>query len=340
LKGPQNHAAAAPIDLLGVGLQSTSLARLVPVIAAADATTTLRQPRSAFRHRIDARGVTLSDSIRKADGRDAWESAAPGWAKWEEKFSAGLDDVTDALLDMAGVGHGMRVIDLACGSGSQSLRAAWRVGPTGRVLAVDISRTMLEHLRENARRAGLNNIDLVECEAEDLHNAQGRYDAGICRLGLMLFPSPLRALAAVQRALEPNARFAALVFTAPATNPFMARPMEVLLRHAGREPPTLGQPGIFALGGEGALKRAMADSGFTDVRTRIAWAPLRLSSASEALEMMREAFGAYRAVVADLGEAQKAQAWAAVAECLQEFETSSGFETKLEFLIGAGAKPL
>ncbi|MGH2600262.1 MAG: class I SAM-dependent methyltransferase [Dehalococcoidia bacterium] len=281
----------------------------------------------------------MSDSVQKVELHDTWESAAPGWAKWEEKFSAGLDDVTDALLDMAGVEHGMRVIDLACGAGSQSLRAARRVGSTGQILAIDISRTMLEHLRENARRAALNNIKPVECAAEDLDTAQGRYDAGICRLGLMLFPSPSRVLAAVTRVLEPNARFAALVFTTPAANPFMARPMEVLLRYAGREPPAPGQPGIFASGGKGALEQAMADGGLTDVQTRIARAPLRLSSASKALEMMQEAFGAYRAVVAHLSEAQKAQAWAEVAECLKEFETSGRFETELEFQISAGARP-
>ena len=281
----------------------------------------------------------MSASAQTVEVRDTWEAAAPGWAKWERKLSAGLDDVTDALLDMAGVGHGMRVIDLACGAGSQSLRAARRVGPTGRILAVDISRTMLEHVRHCARQAALNNIDTAECAAEDLDTSQGRYDAGICRLGLMLFPSPLRALAAVQIVLEPNARFAALVFTTPAANPFMARPMEVLLRHAGREPPGTGQPGIFALGGNAALERAMTHSGFSHVRTRIARVPLRLSSASEALEMMQEAFGAYRAVVANLSEAHKAQAWAAVAECLKEFETNGGFWTELEFLVCAGARP-
>jgi len=281
----------------------------------------------------------MSDSAQKGAMRDTWESAAPGWAKWEEKFSAGLANVTDALLDMADVGPGTRVVDLACGAGSQSLRAARRVGPSGRIAAIDISRTMLEHLGENARRAGLSNIDTVECAAEDLDAALGRYDAAICRLGLMLFPSPSRALVAVQTVLEPNARFAALVFTTAAANPFMARPMQLLLQLAGRAAPLPGQPGIFALGGKGALERVMVDSGFTDLRTRIARAPLRLSSASEALGMMQEAFGAYRAVVADLDEAQKVQAWAAVAECLKEFETNSGFETELEFLICAGAKP-
>ena len=139
--------------------------------------------------------------------------------------------------------------------------------------------------------------------------------------------------------LRPNARFAALVFTTPADSPFMARPMQVLLRHAGREPPAPGQPGIFALGRKGALEGAMADSGLVDVRTRIVRVPLRLSSASDALLMMQEAFGAYRAVVADLSEARRTEAWAEVADCLKEFETSNGFEAHFQFAICAGAKP-
>jgi len=282
----------------------------------------------------------MSSSTQMDEVRDTWESAAPGWAKWEEKFSALLDDATDTLLDMAGVGERMRVIDLACGAGSQSVRAARRVGPTGQILAIDISRTMLEHLRENACRAGLKNISTAETAAEDLDTALGRFDAGICRLGLMLFPSPSRALAAVQRVLRPNARFAALVFTTPAANPFMARPMQLLLQHAGKQSPAPSHPGIFALGDKGALERVMADSGFMDMRIRTVRAPLRLSSASEALRMMQEAFGAYRAVLAELSEAQKVLAWAAVADCLKEFQTNSGFETEFEFLICAGTKPL
>jgi|SRR5262245_13141747 Mycolic acid cyclopropane synthetase len=69
----------------------------------------------------------MSDSALKAEQRGTWEAAAPGWAKWEEKFSAGLLEATDILLDMAGIKPGMRVLDLACGAGSQTLRAAARV---------------------------------------------------------------------------------------------------------------------------------------------------------------------------------------------------------------------
>jgi len=198
---------------------------------------------------------------------------------------------------------------------------------------------MLEYVRENARRGAFDNITTIECAAEDLDAAQDPYDAAISRLGLMLFSSPSAALQAVQRVLKPKARFAALVFTAPANNPFAWLPMQILLRHAGKQPPTTGQPGIFALGGDGALERLLRDSGLIDVRTKVVRAPLRLANASVALQMMQEAFGAFRAVVSDLSEAARAHAWAEVADCIRQFETRNGFEAEFEFLIGSGVKP-
>ena len=269
--------------------------------------------------------------------RRTWEAAAPGWAHWEERFSAGLDEATATLFDMAEIRPGQRVLDVACGAGSQTLRAAQRVGPTGQVVATDIASAMLAHLRENAQRAGFVNIETAECAAEELDPGLGPFDAAVSRLGLMLFLSPAQSLAAVRKLLKPRARVAALVFTTPAGNPFMARPMQVLLRHAHKEPPGPGRPGIFALGGPGALERVMAESGLMDVDTRVVRAPLRLASSADALAMIQQAFGAYRAVLSDLGEAEKAAAWAEVAEVLREFETARGFETEFEFIIGAGS---
>ncbi|MGE5270921.1 MAG: class I SAM-dependent methyltransferase [Thiohalocapsa sp.] len=269
--------------------------------------------------------------------RRTWETAAPGWAHWEERFSAGLSQATEELLDMAEVRPGMRVLDVACGAGSQTLRAALRVGPTGQVLATDIAATMLAHLRENAERAGLSNIETVECAAEELDPGLGPFDAAISRLGLMLFSSPAQALVAIRKLLRRGARVAALVFTTPAANPFMARPMQVLLRHAHKEPAGPGRLGIFALGGPGALERVMTEAGLVELRTRIIRAPLRLTSSADALTMIQQAFGAYRAVLSDLGETEKTAAWAEVAEVLREFETARGLETEFEFIIGAGS---
>lgn len=276
----------------------------------------------------------------KAELRRTWESAAPGWAKWENVLAEGLADVTDTMLDMAGVDVGMRVLDLACGAGSQSLKAADRVGPSGRVVASDISATMLMHVREAAKRRGLSNIETLECAAEDLTPAAGVFDAAISRLGLMLFPAPKQALEAVQSVLKPKARIAALVFTTPSANPFMSKPMQILLRHAGKEPPTPGKPGIFALGGPGVLEALLSETGLADIEVRVVRASLRMGSAAEALEMMQQAFGAYRAVIADLSSEARAAAWSEVGECLRQFEDREGFQTELEFIIGSGARVL
>ena len=275
----------------------------------------------------------------KSELRNTWEAAAPGWAKWEEAFSVGLSGATDTLIDMADIRPGTRVLDLACGAGSQTLHAAIRVGPDGMIVASDISATMLEYVRRKAAQAGLENIETLECAADELDETQPPFDAAISRLGLMLFPSPRTALAAVRRLLKPGARFAALVFTTPAHNRFMAEPMSILLRHAGKSPPGPGQPGIFALGSGGTLENLMKDSDLVDVKTTIMRAPLTLPRRSDALEMMREAFGAYRAVLAELSDAAKSAAWDDVFECLKQFETSRGFNTEFEFMIGSGARP-
>ena len=271
------------------------------------------------------------------EARKTWESAAPGWAEWENVLADGLRDATDTMLDMAGVGSGMRVLDLACGAGSQSIQAAARVGSDGRVVASDISATMLSHVRENAKRRGIENIETLESAAEDLPAASDKFDAAICRLGLMLFPDPVGASTAVRNALISGAKFAPLVFTTPSNNPFMSRPMQILLHHAEKEPPSPGQPGIFALGAPGLLESKLIDSGYSNIATKVVRAPLKLDKASEALEMMRTAFGAYRAVVADLGEGARNAAWADVGEFLKQFENDAGWETELEVIIGSGS---
>lgn len=277
--------------------------------------------------------------MQKADIRQQWEGAAPGWARWEATVAAWMEPATEAMLALADVDTGARVLDLACGAGSQTLDVARRVGVRGSVVASDISKTMLDHVRENALAAGLTNVTTLAGAAEDLDVAAESFDAVICRLGLMLFVEPGRALVAAARALRPEGRVAVVVFTTPAMNPFMAQPMQILLRHARKTPPAPGQPGIFALGNPGVLENLLAGSGFVGIEQRTLEVPLRVPSGAEALTMMQEAFGAYRAVVQDNPESVQAAAWAEVAETLSTFETPTGFVGRAEVLVAAGTKP-
>lgn len=274
--------------------------------------------------------------LTTTEARKTWESAAPGWARWEHVLASGFRDATDTMLDMADVRPGMTVLDLACGAGSQSFQAAERVGSKGSVVASDISATMLSHVREEATRLGVQNIETLECAAEDLAATSDGFDAAICRLGLMLFPDPARASAAVARALKPGARFAPLVFTTPSRNPFMSKPMQILLRHAAKEPPPPGRPGIFALGAPKLLEKKLVESGYSNVEAKVLPVGLRLDSANEALDMMKGAFGAYRAVVAELTDEMRKAAWSEVGEYLKQFENDAGWETEIEVIVASG----
>lgn len=277
--------------------------------------------------------------MQKNDARKQWEGAAPGWAKWEATVASWVEPATTAMLTLADIGPGARVLDLASGAGSQTLSAARRVGAQGHVVASDISDTMLQHVRDNARAAGLDNVSTLTGAAEDLDLGGQAFDAVICRLGLMLFAEPDKALAAARAALRPGGKIAVVVFTTPASNAFMAKPMQILLRHAGKTPPPAGKPGIFSLGAPGVLERLFTEGGYADVEQRTMTVPLRMASAAQAFEMMREAFGAYRAVVSDQPESVQTAAWAEVAQMLKGMENARGFEASAELLVAAATRP-
>src|SRR5215210_4974407 len=100
----------------------------------------------------------------------AWASddAASGWLRGAAARARALGPVTELLLDRAGVTIGRQVLDLGAGAGDQTLLAAQRVGPGGAVLATDISAAMLDLAREEARAAGLLNVQTQVMDAQHL----------------------------------------------------------------------------------------------------------------------------------------------------------------------------
>lgn len=271
--------------------------------------------------------------------REQWEMAAPGWAKWENIITDWTAPATEAMFSLSEIKYGSRVLDLACGAGGQTFEALNRVGEKGYVVAADISETMLHHIREKAGSMNLRNISLVNSPAEDIDVEPGSFDAVICRLGLMLFVSPERVLSSVNRALKPGGRFAAVVFTEPASNYFMAKPMQILLRHAKKDPPRPGEPGIFAMGNPGKMKDLFTNNGFTDYHEKILGLTLKLPSLEAAFNMMQDAFGAYRAVISDSPESVRRAAWNEVREMINEFNINDRFEAPAKVIVAVGTKP-
>ncbi len=87
-----------------------------------------------------------------------WQRAAAAWHHWHPTLRAWLGPVTEVLLDLARIGPGDRVLDVAAGAGESALTAATRVGPVGYVLATDISANMLAYAEREAFQRGIAHL--------------------------------------------------------------------------------------------------------------------------------------------------------------------------------------
>jgi SAM-dependent methyltransferase len=267
----------------------------------------------------------------KETTRDQWQEAAGAWHRWDPVFDRWLGEATELMLDLAGVGEQSRVLDIAAGSGGQSIAAARR---GARVLAVDLSPNILAQAEAAARDACVE-LETRVADGEELDVEPAVFDAAVSRLGLMYMPDKPRALAAAREALRDGGRYAAVVFAEPDRNAFFSIPIGIIRRRAELSPPAPGSPGPFSCV---TLGEQLAAGGFREIEVRRVEAPLRLSSAAECTRLERESFGALHQMLARLGPAERDDAWREIEEALGEFEDGSGFSGPCELLVGAGTR--
>ncbi|MGH9753087.1 MAG: class I SAM-dependent methyltransferase [Blastocatellia bacterium] len=275
----------------------------------------------------------------KETTKQQWQTAAEAWSRWSPILAEWLGPATETMLDMAGIGPGSRVLDVAAGAGEQTLVTARRAGPSGHVLATDISSNILEFASSSARATGLKNVETRVMDGENLDELDAdSFDAVISRVGLIYFPDQQKALAGMRRALRPGGRIAAIVYSTAENNQFFSIPISIIRKRAQLPPPLPGQPGPFSLGGPGVLEAAYRQAGFRDIQIRVVSAPLRLASASECVRFERESFGALHQMMSGLNEAEREDTWREIERELNRFERAEEFEGPCELVVGAGVK--
>ena len=276
--------------------------------------------------------TTFDPAVYKETTREQWQDAAGAWHRWDPVFDRWLGEATQLMLDLAQVGEGTRVLDIAAGSGGQSLEAARRGAV---VLATDISSNILDEAVAAARAAGLAGIATRVMDGESLDVEPGSFDAAVSRLGLMYLPDKLGALAAAREALRVGGRYAAIVFSEPERNRFFSVPISIIRRNAELPPPGPGLPGPFSATNLGEL---LEKAGFREVQAQRLDAPLRLASAAECTQLERESFGALHQMLAKLEQPAREATWAEIEAALGEFESGGAFSGPCELLVGAGTK--
>jgi len=199
----------------------------------------------------------LEARLQRRIQRYGWDAAADIYG---DAWAAQLRPVQDTLLELAALQSGMRVLEIACGTGLVTLRAAHAVGSEGSVLATDISGEMVFVTAAEADASGLTNIITERADAESIPVGDDSFDAAICSLGLMYVAEPVNALTEMRRAVQPGGRVVSAVW-GERRNCAWAEIFPIVDAEVNSEVCPL----FFALGAPEALARTMTEAGLEGI---------------------------------------------------------------------------
>lgn len=207
-------------------------------------------------------------AIENADQIEFWNSpAGEKWIRFEERLDGGLGAVKERLLERANVTAGEHVVDIGCGTGATTLELAGMAGGGGSVLAVDVSRPLLERAAARAASAGLANVSFKLADAQTHAFSPSSADLVVSRFGVMFFADPVAAFANIVRVLKPGGRVSFVSWASLDANPWFKIPRDAAIARLGQPAPTdPDAPGPLAFRDISRVAGILQDAGLSDVR--------------------------------------------------------------------------
>jgi len=198
--------------------------------------------------------------------KEYWNSpVGDEWVRHADGIDAMLAGLTQAALEALELRTGERVLDIGCGGGATTLRAAELVGASGRAVGVDISQQLLALARQRAE--GRSNVAFHEADAGAVSIPGAPFDAAFSRFGVMFFDDPVAAFANICGAMGSGGRMVFACWRPFVENRWTAEPLAALtpLLKEPLKPADPNLPGPFALSDPEKIKRILDGAGWRDV---------------------------------------------------------------------------
>ena len=246
--------------------------------------------------------------------------------------------VTDALVDYAQPAPGMRVLDLASGTGEPAISIAVRVGERGHVTALDLSPDLLEIAEKRARSRGLTNFATQQGDAHSLPFPENSFDLATSRFGVMFFRDVVSALRELRRVLRSGAR---VCFAAwgPFDQPYWQSTMGVVHRHIGGNLLEPGGPNPFRFAESGSLSAVFRDAGFRDVREELKTVPwVWPGTPEEVWEQAQAVSVPYRPMLARVPAERWPEIHAAVHQAVSQYYDGEKIAFGASVVLASGTK--
>ncbi len=262
-----------------------------------------------------------------------WEAMAPGWDERHQYFEKIARPVTERMLTKLDPSTGAQILELAAGTGDVGFSVASLVGPGGKVIVSDFAQAMVDAARRRAESQGLENVEFRVLDAEALELEDNCVDGVICRWGYMLMENPGAALRETRRVLRKNGRISCAVFSGPTHNPWAAIPAKVLVEHGHMPAPTVGTPGILALGDRERLLELFTATEFKEPAIDAVDFTVHASDFDDYWDLLSRAAGAIAMVLGRLDDTAQQQVREAIADAIRPFSSGGRIEMPAQSLV-------
>ncbi|HVC01755.1 MAG TPA: methyltransferase domain-containing protein [Steroidobacteraceae bacterium] len=209
------------------------------------------------------------DATANNNEQIAYWNAVAGltWAELQSVLDRQIDPLGREAQRALAARDGERILDVGCGCGQTSLELAAQVGRSGAVVAVDVSRPMLEVARARQRASAALPLEFREVDAQSEAFVAGSFDAAYSRFGVMFFADPIAAFANIRHALKPGGRLCFVCWRPLADNQWMRVPLDAAHPYLPAvAPPDPHAPGPFAFADATRVRGILVAAGFVDVR--------------------------------------------------------------------------